>query len=157
MTNNTYLTAPATCSECGLSTTDINLLARHSCAVTQHGGRCEDFPACGHETGDCNGLLYGSDEAIQSDPHLLCDHNTGNCEVWDREQDEMAEKLEDLADRVAAARNYSMEANMADYSMSSIERAARDLAEVKAEADALGTTLDELAPFDSDRGCFLAL
>jgi hypothetical protein len=25
---------------------------------------CEDFPCCGHEMGDCEGGLYGSDEAI---------------------------------------------------------------------------------------------
>ena len=25
---------------------------------------CEDFPCCGHETGDCNGQKYGSDESI---------------------------------------------------------------------------------------------
>lgn len=28
-------------------------------------GRCEDFPCCGHEAGDCDGSLYGSDEAIK--------------------------------------------------------------------------------------------
>ena len=49
--------------------------------------QCEDFPCCGHERGDCDGSLYGSDESIKADPHLLCDHNTGYCEVWDREQD----------------------------------------------------------------------
>jgi len=26
---------------------------------------CEDFPCCGHEMGDCNGALYGSDESIK--------------------------------------------------------------------------------------------
>ncbi len=26
---------------------------------------CEDFPCCGHEQGDCEGKLYGSDEAIK--------------------------------------------------------------------------------------------
>lgn len=25
---------------------------------------CEDYPCCGHELGDCEGQLYGSDEAI---------------------------------------------------------------------------------------------
>jgi hypothetical protein len=25
---------------------------------------CEDYPCCGHEMGDCNGNLYGSDESI---------------------------------------------------------------------------------------------
>jgi hypothetical protein len=26
---------------------------------------CEDFPCCGHEMGDCDGSLYGSDEDIK--------------------------------------------------------------------------------------------
>lgn len=25
---------------------------------------CEDFPCCGHESGDCGGQLYGSDADI---------------------------------------------------------------------------------------------
>ena len=25
---------------------------------------CEDYPCCGHELGDCDGALYGSDEDI---------------------------------------------------------------------------------------------
>lgn len=83
-----HLTAPAACSECGFSTTDIHLLANHSCAVTSNGGRCEDFPCCGHEAGDCNGLLYGSDAAIKSDPHLLCDHEVGDCQLEGWEEDE---------------------------------------------------------------------
>ena len=27
---------------------------------------CEDYPCCGHEMGDCEGKLYGSDEAIKA-------------------------------------------------------------------------------------------
>jgi hypothetical protein len=27
---------------------------------------CEDYPCCGHEAGDCNGNLYGSDESIKA-------------------------------------------------------------------------------------------
>jgi hypothetical protein len=27
---------------------------------------CEDYPCCGHEAGDCNGNLYGSDESIMA-------------------------------------------------------------------------------------------
>ena len=27
--------------------------------------RCEDFPCCGHEAGDCDGSKYGSDEDIK--------------------------------------------------------------------------------------------
>lgn len=26
---------------------------------------CEDYPCCGHELGDCDGSLYGSDEDIK--------------------------------------------------------------------------------------------
>ena len=83
-----YLTRSASCSSCGFSTKDIGLLATHSCDVQGNGGRCEDFPCCGHESGDCNGLLYGSSEAIRADPHLLCDHNTGFCEAEAQYEDE---------------------------------------------------------------------
>lgn len=27
--------------------------------------RCEDFPCCGHEDGDCDGSKYGTDEEIK--------------------------------------------------------------------------------------------
>lgn len=27
---------------------------------------CEDYPCCGHESGDCNGQKYGSDESIMA-------------------------------------------------------------------------------------------
>ena len=27
---------------------------------------CEDYPCCGHEQGDCDGRLYGSDEDIKA-------------------------------------------------------------------------------------------
>lgn len=73
MTNNLHLTAPASCSECGFSTTDIHLLANHSCDVQAQGGRCEDYPCCGHELGDCNGLKYGSDEAIKAEVYRRWD------------------------------------------------------------------------------------
>lgn len=97
MTNNIFLQVPAACSQCGFTTTDVHLLAGHSCATFENGGRCEDYPCCGHENGDCMGLLYGSDQAIQADPHLLCDHNTGYCQVEDEEQgeDEDEEEVDD--------------------------------------------------------------
>ena len=63
--------------------------------------RCEDFPCCGHELGDCDGSLYGSDESIMSDPHLLCDHNTGYCEVeaqYDDDDDDDWEPLDEEDD-----------------------------------------------------------
>lgn len=95
MTNQ--LTAPAACTVCGFSTTDINLLANHSCDVQENGGHCEDYPCCGHEQGDCNGLKYGSDQAIQADPHLLCDHNTGTCEVEAQDEDEDDDTYDEVA------------------------------------------------------------
>ncbi len=88
ITSSPIKTYTMRCDECGFSTRDQPLMERHSCDVQTAGGHCEDYPACGHEFGDCNGLLYGSDDAIQADPHLLCDHNSGFCEVWDAEQEE---------------------------------------------------------------------
>lgn len=67
MTNTTYLKQDITCAECGLTTRDVALFNNHSCDIQQQGGRCEDYPCCGHELGDCNGLLYGSDEAIKAE------------------------------------------------------------------------------------------
>lgn len=55
-------------------------------------GRCEDFPCCGHEAGDCDGSLYGSDERIKMEVerawatgHGYCDHAEGifNCDGAD--------------------------------------------------------------------------
>ena len=71
------------CGVCGFGTGDIHLLEHHSCDIQEQGGTCEDYPCCGHEFGDCNGLKYGSDESIKNDPHLLCDHENGECELAD--------------------------------------------------------------------------
>lgn len=58
---------------------------------------CEDFPCCGHEAGDCEGQLYGSDESIkarvQNDwltGHGHCEHEAGiyNCEWEDPEEED---------------------------------------------------------------------
>lgn len=89
MTNNPmHLDRPAACAYCGFTTTDIGLIRSHDCSIEENGGQCEDFPCCGHERGDCNGRLYGSDEAIKSDPHLLCDHEAGICDLWEDDEDE---------------------------------------------------------------------
>lgn len=80
-----YLKSPAACAECGFATRDIHLLSGHSCHIQESGGSCEDFPACGHEYGDCNGLKYGSDESIKAYAmeHFDCDHEVGiyNCDT----------------------------------------------------------------------------
>ena len=93
-----HLKTPAACSECGFTSSDIHLLAHHSCDTQRFGGRCEDYPACGHEMGDCNGLLYGSDEAIKEQVyrdiatgHGDCDHADGvyNCDSsYDEDPDD---------------------------------------------------------------------
>jgi hypothetical protein len=61
--------------------------------------RCEDFPCCGHEAGDCDGSLYGSDESIKArvledirNGHGDCDHQEG---IWNCEYDEEDEEDED--------------------------------------------------------------
>lgn len=83
-----YFNQLVSCTQCGFSTCDIALMSAHSCDVQDNGGHCEDYPCCGHEWGDCNGLKYGSDQAIQSDPHLLCDHEAGICDTWDEDEEE---------------------------------------------------------------------
>lgn len=40
-----------TCNSCGFSA-DISRVKLHSCQVQEQGGRCEDYPACGHTDGD---------------------------------------------------------------------------------------------------------
>lgn len=58
---------------------------------------CEDYPCCGHEMGDCDGSLYGSDESIKErvyedirNGHGDCDHQDGiyNCEAPDEDDDD---------------------------------------------------------------------
>lgn len=50
---------------------------------------CEDFPCCGHEAGDCEGQLYGSDESIKAHAmaHAGCVHDAGYC-VFDEDEEE---------------------------------------------------------------------
>ena len=52
--------------------------------------RCEDFPCCGHELGDCDGSLYGSDFEISrrvmeewASGHGYCDHAAGMFNCYD--------------------------------------------------------------------------
>jgi hypothetical protein len=50
--------------------------------------RCEDFPCCEHDDGSglpCNWIPPD----YASDPHLMCDHENGVCEIEpDDEEDE---------------------------------------------------------------------
>lgn len=92
----------AICADCGFRSEDIYLLRHHSCDVQQQGGRCEDYPCCGHEAGDCNGLRYGSDESIKEQVrvawatgHQDCEHEEGICNAYDYEDYEDEDDLED--------------------------------------------------------------
>jgi hypothetical protein len=81
------------CEPCGFTTHDVRLMENHNCETQQRGGLCEDYPCCGHEFGDCNGELYGSDEAIKEDvrAHINCDHENGQyeCEGLGDEDEEL--------------------------------------------------------------------
>lgn len=44
-------TVRAKCADCGHSGSPWEL-EMHSCTIAQTGGRCEDYPACGHTDGD---------------------------------------------------------------------------------------------------------
>lgn len=55
--------------------------------------RCEDYPCCGHTDGlGCN---YTPD---YSNPHFLCDHEVGECEVQNALDDIFDEMDEDQCD-----------------------------------------------------------
>ena len=41
---------------------------------------CEDYPCCGHEAGDCDGSLYGSDESIKQQVFWAMQNGHGDCE-----------------------------------------------------------------------------
>ena len=94
MTNTLTLRFTASCPDCGFASKDIALLNGHSCDTQANGGRCEDYPACGHEAGDCQGLLYGSDESIKAqvyrdiaNGHGSCNHAEGWYDCEDRLDD----------------------------------------------------------------------
>lgn len=72
-----------TCDDCGFTTRDQYLAAGHSCDVQSNGGSCEDYPCCGHEAGDCNGLRYGSDEAIMAAEYARMEAEDGWGPDWD--------------------------------------------------------------------------
>lgn len=90
MTSTTFLKQDVRCDDCGFTTRDVALFNNHSCDVQNFGGRCEDYPCCGHEAGDCNGQLYGSDEAIKEEArrHVYCDHEAGVFDCEDDYEDE---------------------------------------------------------------------
>jgi hypothetical protein len=55
---------------------------------------CEDYPCCGHTPEDpCERQWYDEPDAFDTsvNPHALCDHESGDCDVWWEEDDEEEE------------------------------------------------------------------
>ena len=82
MTSRRY-TSVHTCEDCGFVSSDETLVRNHSCDIQEQGGQCEDYPCCGHEQGDCNGLKYGSDEAIKARVYQLMEDDPIGYEMGD--------------------------------------------------------------------------
>lgn len=60
--------------------------------------RCEDFPCCGHTNDDpCAPQWYDAPDAfdLTRNPHALCDHENGDCDVCDDMADMDDEEYED--------------------------------------------------------------
>lgn len=80
-TTNRVDTIRATCDECQYNGT-LAALQLHSCDVQQQGGRCEDFPCCGHTDGDgCQTLPEHTSDFYYRNPQFL--HEPGSPEWYD--------------------------------------------------------------------------
>jgi hypothetical protein len=42
---------------------------------------CEDYPCCGHLPGECEDRPEFTSDYWRNNPHLMCDHNAGFCDV----------------------------------------------------------------------------
>jgi hypothetical protein len=74
-------TMHVTCNDCGYPGT-LAALALHSCDIQTQGGRCEDYPCCGHTDGDgCQTLPSHTSDFYYRNPHLL--HEPGSPEWAD--------------------------------------------------------------------------
>jgi len=84
-------TIQATAACCGAVGTLADLEV-HDCAVQENGGRCEDYPCCGHTDGlGCQTTAAMTGEYWSEGPgavHLLCDHEAGHYPCWDDEDDD---------------------------------------------------------------------
>lgn len=57
--------------DCGFSGT-LRAVSLHDCDIQANGGRCEDFPCCGHTDGDgCQTLPSHTSAFYLDNPHLL--------------------------------------------------------------------------------------
>jgi len=83
----------AKCNECDYSGTlaDLEL---HSCDIQKFGGRCEDYPCCGHTDGDgCQTLASHTSAYYFDNPQFL--HEPGSPEWYEAMDDEQPDAEED--------------------------------------------------------------
>ena len=86
-------TLRAECLSCGRRDT-IAALALHDCQIEEQGGRCEDYPCCGHTDGDgCQTLPQHTSDFYARNPHLL--HEPGSPEWYDAMDDLYGDEPED--------------------------------------------------------------
>lgn len=77
-----------TCNECQFSGS-LAAVALHSCQIQQQGGRCEDYPCCGHTDGDgCQTLPEHTSAFWLENPRML----------YDREDPEFLDYMAALVD-----------------------------------------------------------
>lgn len=75
------------CTSCGFQG-NLAAVKVHSCYVQEQGGRCEDYPCCGHTDGDgCQTRPEHTSEYWANNPHLMCDHEAGICDAYDDSDD----------------------------------------------------------------------
>lgn len=85
MTTATRYTMTVTADCCGFHGT-IAAVELHDCDIVANGGRCEDYPACGHTDGDgCQTLPEHTAAFYYDNPHLMFE--PGSPEWYDAQDD----------------------------------------------------------------------
>lgn len=75
------VTATCTTEDCGYTGT-LRALSLHDCQIAIQGGRCEDYPCCGHTDGDgCQTLPEHTSAFYMDNPQFL--HEPGSPEWYD--------------------------------------------------------------------------
>lgn len=74
-----------TCNDCGYAGS-VELVKLHDCQIQENGGRCEDYPCCGHtDGGGCQTLPEHTSEywmeLMHRDPQLYDEMDAAG--VWD--------------------------------------------------------------------------
>lgn len=84
-----------TCNTCGYAGS-VATVQLHSCDVQLNGGRCEDYPCCGHTDGDgCQTLAEHTADFYVRNPQYL--YEAGSPEWYDA-MDEMYRDYDDEED-----------------------------------------------------------